>query len=1169
MSDEFEDIYNDYLLNKYRQESKDRKYKDDESNIFDNDKYTKLREFIHTETGLYKGYDLSFEELRNRLEALIKEIKLWLKSLRGRKAQGLKTAENLYTSEVYYLNDLIIHLQYRSKILELLIESENFENESLHNGQDISSSLEYDVFSLNKCILINQIGYCKSNCLKLLNKINTRVSNCKDFTVDFYYKLGELNFTLQNYFDARKFIEQTIKLLEIQINEGRHNSDDYDMLFAAYQIWALSYEFCRDPLHAISILTNAEISDDSSILSKDNPFIERVLNCFADALSQHGSIEGLNFSDGDSEKKKEIVKIVDELIKDISFDSPIFRFVTNEENHKIFSSIVAKQNDELTNRLRLVFGADEKNADINRIYDENCLNDSESDILTEYIHILAHCLNELGVDLFKKIRDNEQESEWYEKISREFIIIARALMLYASHKRSIYNTCLATIYAEAGDFQIAKKELDSCFSDFSAMDVTTKAEVAFFYYIIDGISKISSGANAIDENKSNLQNRYLNYCYRNFDYDAISHMKLYEFKFQIADILNDGDMSRIIKEFTRFSRQDSVFKDFIKTTLSQNCNKRLYLDYEKTKYMYSFLKALLVSSDKDEDGYIERDADVWNFACKYMCFYNAATSGLNDVEFEYIDFTDYDKTIRQLSEVFPNILIEENGLNIDSDYCHICCIDSEDNINKCVSLLKEQSIAHKMLFIAFSDENLYNKYSGKDSPFPLGIRNKLRCFSSLASGLKEFLLYNTFYTIKKDFVDPQTIFVMTPINTAKSCKYSLSNKITLIKNGVVIQSDNNSYGKMDAMIVQYAKISDCNAQESVWTDEIFAYARDNISFVVNLFYNSNSRKKATEYKYYCGNLLGEAVLFNPISCLSLLDNLYEEQQVSKPHPNECQSRRTNLCEVKVFDCKECDVKLLMRSFLEVNLNDVNHILLWKGVSDPFISWRIVGLKSSYTSQDAQNRINIIKQMVCGHGCALQTERINTETKITRWPVPIDINTYDGPFLFVSHTGKDDELVKSELCSFFEKNGVPIWYDKELLVSEDTWKNKIKKVLLHNNCVGSVLLISREEFFSSHAIQYELLLMSQMKKQHPNFGIYPVIYGFTDNNQSLEIAIRNTVGDRKTMNRISELIIPNEGKVNIFLVKNQGLYDYMLKERSSGREGSLLHAFKEIGLKLNN
>ena len=94
-------------------------------------------------------------------------------------------------------------------------------------------------------------------------------------------------------------------------------------------------------------------------------------------------------------------------------------------------------------------------------------------------------------------------------------------------------------------------------------------------------------------------------------------------------------------------------------------------------------------------------------------------------------------------------------------------------------------------------------------------------------------------------------------------------------------------------------------------------------------------------------------------------------------------------------------------------------------------------------------------------------------------------------------------------------------------------------------------------------------MSQMKKQHPNFGIYPVIYGFTDNNQSLEIAIRNTVGDRKTMNRISELIIPNEGKVNIFLVKNQGLYDYMLKERSSGREGSLLHAFKEIGLKLNN
>lgn len=1173
-SKKFSELYDTYLSNKYRQERQDRKYKDDESNIFAELKYKNLQKYINKEASLYLEHGMHYEEIKSRLDDLIEDIKSWSGSLLRRKNQRLKTAEELYASEVYFLNDFKIHLEYKKDILDLLIELENFEVESLKNGQDICLDSEYEIYLLNKCILINQVGYCKTNCNRLLKDINYRVNNCKTFNADFYYQLGVINFELQNYEPARKFIEYSIDILEKEIadsDEDENTKCRYnDMLFASYQIQALSYEFCGKPLEAIRLLTisNQEQQSDCASAKLKRPIVEHILELFENALTTLGGIEALHFSNSSTiEEKQQVLKNVKDLISQIEFDSPIFNYVTNPNTQGLFAQIIKSENDSLRNKLKSIIANDINNVDTEKIYQENCIDGSEDFIINEYLHILAHCINELGVDMLKKNSKAHFPKEDYEELSRKLIIISRALMLYVSSKRSVYKTCFATVYAEAGDFQIAKDQLQNCFKEFPHMDVTTKAEIAFFYYIIDGISKISSGSYVRnDESILKLQNRYLNYCYRNFDYDAISHMKLFDFKFQIANILYNGNMKVIIKKFSDIVKDtsNSMLIEFMRATHFQNCNKRLLLDYEKTKYMYNFLNCLLVNSDEDSDGCVERDSNIWNIACKYMHYYNISLSEINDLAFQYIDFSDIDLAIKQLREIFGNLSTDDENFELYSDDCHLIFIKCEDDITKLFNILQEQSSSYKMGFIACANDGLCSACRNAT----LRLSKGLRFFASIEAGLKEFMLYNTYFVIKKDFGDPKTIFVMTPINTAKSCKYSLSNQIALIEDGLVKQLDKNEFGTLESVIVQYAEISDRIAQEVEWTDDLLTYAKDSISFVLNIFYDKNSRKSAIKYKYYRDSSWGEAVLFKPNLALNILDVLYLKKE-PKCHTIECQSPE-HLCCVGTVDCRDDKVRELIQSFLEVNLNNCSKLLLWKGTRGPFISWRIVALKNSCAEFNYEDHINeylnIVKQKICNSGSELETKRINIQSTALRWPTPIDLETSSKPFLFISHFGNDDTIVKSELISFFENNHVPIWYDKERLVEEDSWKNKVKSALEHENCIGCVLLITRAEYFASTSVQDELSWIFQRKKDEKRpFYVYPVIYGFASNNDELESIIRDNVRSRDRMNEVADLVIPKDGKVNTFLGKGQSLYEYTSLEKASGREGSLLQAFRNIKL----
>lgn len=1175
MSNEFSKIYETYLSDKYRQERQDRKYKDDESNIFDEQKYTYLREFITTELNLFIDHGMHYEEIKNRVDSLHERIKSWMKDLLRRKIQGIGKAKALYDSEVYFLNDFKIQLKYKSKVLSLLIELENIEAKLLSDGRDISLDPEYEVYLLNKCILINQVGYCKTTCDRLLGELNNRVNNCKAFTADFYYQLGTLNFELQKYEDARKFIEYTIDVLEGKFESFDESNEGFrysDMLFAAYQMQALSYEFCGDPLQAIKLLTLANYAQDSECdpaESIGNAVPERILEIFKKELLKCGGINKIIFSNCSTvEEKQRVVETVERVIENIEFDSPIFNYVKDANVQKRFAQAIQSENERLRQKLNAVIGVDGNESDIEKIYQENCIDGQENFIINEFLHILAHCINEFGVQILK--RNSVQPSPKDEELSYNLIVIARALMLYVSNKRSIYKTCFATIYAEAGDFHIAKQQLhfcfesDPCFDDFANTDVTTKAEIAFFYYIIDGISQISSGIYMGNDSISNLHNRYLNYCYRNFDYDAIAHIKLYEFKFEIAKILRHGDMSTIIDEFKRISN-NADFIQFTQNTHFENCNKRLSIDYEKTKYTYNFLHCLLVNSGNDSNGRIVRDATIWDIACKYMHYYNASHSGMIDSKFKYIDFSDIDLAIKQSSEIFKNLSIDNSKFKIDSDDCQIYFIKDDDGVQTLLEeILKQQSTPHKLWFIACADESLCKRCEDAVADFAPDWYHSLRFFSSFKIGYKEFILYNTYFIIKKDFSDPQTIFVMTPINTAKSCKYSLYNQVTLIEDGLVKPSELDNFGSFESMLLQFAKMSDSIAQERRWTDALFTYAKEDISFVANVFYEKDSRQRATKYKYYSGNFSGEAVLFKPDSALKVLGRMYTRQP-TRPHPNECQSPR-HLCTVCAIERNNEHVDELMQSFGELSLNDVSYLLLWKGESGGFISWRIVALKSSFTEIHKEERINRIKQMICGFGCELSTERIHIAKPVVPWPAPIDIATCNKPFLFISHMGKDDELVKSELISFFAKYQVPIWYDKERLIGDDSWKNKVASVINHKNCVGCVLLITRKEYFTSEAIQYELLLTRQKKDVlGSQFYIYPIVYGFAHCNDEIDFIIRNSVSDIDHMNKIHDLIVPTNGKVNTFLDKGQSLYDYTSKEKGTGRDGAILLSFKDIGL----
>lgn len=1176
MKKKFSDILENYYAKKYELESNDAKYKDDETNIFANEKLKKLNHFIDEESKLYRQSNYRYQDILSIITSLIENITNWQASLLSRKSQGILQAKREFDSERYYLNDMLIRLDFYRYIVALLIEIEENERLLLEEGKELSADKDYEAYILNKCILLSQVGYCKKECTQLVIELNNRVNNNIIFNGDFWYKLTELNFQFQNYNEACLFVNKAIIALNAEMRQGIQDKERecqvHDMLFSSYQLQILGHEFCGNYEQALAFLTQ---KDSNSIYRPQKEIIENIINVFELKLANVGGIEFFSYSNDDSPvgkiKREKIIDKLDSIFLEKIFESDIFNYVYDSKNKIIFEKIVDLENQKLSNRLNNLTTKlnSSKKFDENKItdmYESNKIPKDSRSLLYECIHVMAHCINEYGVVCFRNKYDDSLEYESNEILSRKLILLGRALMLYVSNKVSIYKSCYATTYAEIGDFWIAANELEKVmFSDaYSKMDVTTKAELAFFYCLINGMSCIDMGTPYNnDKNIVDFHNRYLNYCYRSFDYDAIAHMRVYSFRNKIANILRNGDLSIIAQKFLEFSQQKvknkNPFEKFVEDVYFQNTNKRLKFEYEKVKYMYSFLHCLFEQCNINEYEKVSRDFRILDNALKYMHFYNSILHNDNNPTITYVDFSNIDAAITSLKQIYRKI--NWDGKTLSSDYCVLEFVNSNREFELLIEKVDkniDQGI-NKMYFLICNNTkpSLKNK-NRKTSK----INQHLRFFDNSEAGLKEFVIFNTFFSIKDDFTNPQNIFVITPIGTAKSCRYRVANNIELLdecfNNEQTVVSNNQQ-----EVFTQYRAVAKKYNQEVAWEKNFNDVYDNKIEVVISIFYDQKRDTNNIKYKYkYCVNSIWrEAVLFLSKKLFDSLNSLYFDLLYDKPKTHQSCAYHDNSCSVKIIKTTDDILKNLKHSFVEINFDNVNKMLLCKWEMGSVVSWRMVFLNNKCTN----NELNDIKKVLCSNGHGIKLIPESSDSSIEKWPTPYDFLKNKSPFLFVCHDTRDNNTVKKELREFFEKHKIPIWYDKEKIILEDSWKEKIEDVVYQKHCVGCIVLITNDLFFESPSIQFELSLLSDKKSKDCLFKILPIVFGITDTHDDLRKIIRNSVSSIEPMNKVENLILPTDSKMITFLNKNQTISDYTSFEKNQGRNGSIFNALDELNI----
>lgn len=92
------------------------------------------------------------------------------------------------------------------------------------------------------------------------------------------------------------------------------------------------------------------------------------------------------------------------------------------------------------------------------------------------------------------------------------------------------------------------------------------------------------------------------------------------------------------------------------------------------------------------------------------------------------------------------------------------------------------------------------------------------------------------------------------------------------------------------------------------------------------------------------------------------------------------------------------------------------------------------------------------------------------------------------YFFISYSHLDCETVYEDLNALYEGN-LNFWYDKKLRLG-DCWDESVRERICAENCVGVLLFLSVNTV-KSEAVEKELLLFQELKKNKKNFKLIPI------------------------------------------------------------------------------
>ena len=1191
---DFIDVVKTYRLACIRNEFYGEDFKDSEVNIFIKDRYPYLMDIIDEyceikDTPYSCKYAGALEKIKDFLNNKVSILKM---SVGQRARQVVESERKELLSISFFLTELINKLEFEIDIIvKCLNPFSDYVQDLDDNGMTINEDPDYLLFYLNKCVILSHTSFFRDDCVNGLLNLNKRVLSYKEdrsnkcvigrnaYTSEMLFRLGTLDFNFHFYDEAKAILRKVIEQLESEIQEP-DNEKKY-MLFSSYLMYVTSYEFTGDYITALGILFGVKPGDEAK-----STICDSIIKTFKDALGKKNKqLEDLVFSTASESEKGTVINILNEIFEKNIFQGRMAQFAY--ENGFVFRELIEKGNAAFEKDLRSVCeefhkldGADFKKSyfipteiDETRVRDHFIQCVEKNKPMHDYLHILSHCLNEQATAILANDRIG------YNGQACELMIIARSLMLYVSENHdyyenaSLYKTCYATIFAEAGDFSIANESLkDFQKREYSKLGMDSKAEINFYYYLISRIDSINNGrATYVDDENDESYIHFLNCCYRNFDFDAIAHMSLLSIEYYIATILQQNSLD----DLKRTVREDDFFTEKVKNKIKGigKSGHNIWLSNERRKvnYMYQFLRLFLCTVDQK---YV-RSPQIYEIASKYLYYSNINTIVESDRN-SYIDYTDEDHLLASIKSIFDSYSFNENK-KLEHYYilsvgnCAYISLKKYDE--KSYQKLGEEINSNQGLFFVHAELEKNQEIRESLSHICNGEEMRLRFFEDTIGALREFFLFCVFERIKNDFVSPNGLFVMTPVHNAEPCKYQITDFGNLITE--VYEKIGCSQFEQDEVDLQAqyepSGISR-RALSQKWIRRLQPYEKY-IIWAVTLMKRKNCFESRYTYSYVLPDRdIKTAVLLNPEQCYTLLETkIWKRRNCSH---RSCNSD-TDRCRNNLFDINSAGIngryfKSLFLSMPELKWKETKErnprgsLIIWKHESGPYTIWRIVAVTIDKKSLERDNNFKNLPIKLCNGGNDEPFQTTQNKLNVDKWPIPFNVNNNES-FVFISHLATASEITKTELNECLEKNNVRYWYDQELIVTE-VWKEKIKRVIARPNCVGAILLITDGMFFKSESIGFELNEFVKKKNNSEDFMVIPVVYNC---NSEKDFEEKFQTGNGSTYNRegVRTLLgIGNNDRKKIFLNTWNGetLSKYLERERifEGKRDGALIHPLKE-------
>ena len=411
---------------------------------------------------------------------------------------------------------------------------------------------------LNICIIISQLDYFSEYFRSRLMEFNDEFSSIKETTAHILHVVGVLNFKCHNYDQVITYFVRAIKKFEDELKFEAYKSDEY---FQTRLLLAYCYEYNHQFEKAIIELIGLDV--------------DCLIKIFKDS----------NFD-----------------MFDMFENSNIERAKVWSENF-IANTLKRKMSETKENTLfEIADKRDAPNSDI--IGDKH-----------EVLHSLAHCLNELGIKWKIEARNNK------EKVI-DLLSLSRALMLYVAEIDSDcfdFQTCLYMIFGEAKDYDICLKRIDQQierYQNSGYKNVNYEMENMFYLFLVANQSNKTILDEQIKQKADEAYSKFLNYARRRYDYDALIHIEIFQFRFQILQILCNSLNSFEIEDKLISLRTQSVGKDIFSIKPSTKVNKWIIQEYNKAISLYEFLVKYFDKKEKIDLN------ELYNFASRFDFYRN-------------------------------------------------------------------------------------------------------------------------------------------------------------------------------------------------------------------------------------------------------------------------------------------------------------------------------------------------------------------------------------------------------------------------------------------------------------------------------------------------------------------------------------------------------------------